>query len=171
MSERVIQARKIRRGPAPSLLRAVDPFKHGSVPEVSGFQDFAVAEAERIGGGCGFSAGGDLGEDDHDIAVGEEAAGRYRQGLLGQLREHIRELGFAAIRSADRAVTGQNKLDVVVVEAQDRFEVALGEGCVPLLGCLDILTWEPFAYSDGGPNSGRTLGELRLLPLDGEVRR
>ena len=38
------------------------------------FDDFAVAEGQYIGFGRGFSAGGDLAEDDHDIVVGEEAA-------------------------------------------------------------------------------------------------
>jgi hypothetical protein len=65
----------------PLLLRAEDPFKHGGVPEVLRFDDFAVAEREYIGFGCGFPAGGDLGEDDHDIVVGEETAGHYCKGL------------------------------------------------------------------------------------------
>src|SRR5271165_4621222 len=73
--------------PAPLLLRAVDPFLHGSVREALGFDDFAVAEAVRIGLGCGFSEGGDYGEDDHDIVVGEESAGRYCEVLLRQLPE------------------------------------------------------------------------------------
>src|SRR5262249_44724657 len=59
-----------------SLLPAVDPLLHRSVPVALGFDDFAAAEGPHIGFGCGFSASSDLAEDDHVIVVGEETAGR-----------------------------------------------------------------------------------------------
>ena len=96
------------------LLRAEDPFLQRSVAVALDFGGFAVAEGDHIGLGCGFPAGGDLGEDDHDIIVGNETAGCCCEGLLGHLREKFRDLGFATIGSADRAGTGYDKLDVVV---------------------------------------------------------
>src|ERR1700741_1173237 len=65
-----------------SLFCAVDPFKHGSVGEGLEFDVFAVAVGGHIGLGRGFSASGDLADDDHDIVVGEETAGRCCEGLL-----------------------------------------------------------------------------------------
>src|SRR6185295_3360749 len=71
-----------------------------------------------------------------------------------------------------RAVPGHNPLDIVVVVAQDRFDVACGERGVPLLACLDILTCRhdhsfvldysaPFA-SDGDdlPSAGQIAGHI-----------
>ena len=60
------------------LLLAVDPFLHGSVPEALEFDEFAALEGAHIGFGRGFSASGDLAEDDHDIIIvvgGEETTG------------------------------------------------------------------------------------------------
>src|ERR1700756_745840 len=67
-----------------ALLPAVDPFLHGSVPEALEFGEFAAPEGAHIGFGRGFSAGGDLAEDDHDVIVvgGEETGGRRCEGLL-----------------------------------------------------------------------------------------
>ena len=73
------------------------------------------------------------------------SSARKRLGTIAKDRSatfanNFRDPGFAAIRSADRAVTAHDKLDVVVVVAQDRFDVARAERGVPLLGYLDILT-------------------------------
>jgi hypothetical protein len=65
-----------------SLLPAVDPFKHGSVRVGLEFDEFAAPEGAHIGFGRGFSASGDLAEDDHEITVGGETAGRCCEGLL-----------------------------------------------------------------------------------------
>ena len=65
-----------------SLLPAVDPFEHGSVREVLELDHFAAAVGQYIGYGRGFSASGDLAEDDHNILFGEETAGRCCEGLL-----------------------------------------------------------------------------------------
>jgi hypothetical protein len=141
----------------PLLLRAEDPFKHGGVPEVLGFDDFAVAEREYIGFGCGFPAGGDLGEDDHDIvSSARKRLGTIAKDFLGHLREQFCDPCFAAIRSADGAVTGYDKLDVVVVVAQDRFDVARAERGVPLLGFLCL----GFARA-GFPRNGLILPSRR----------
>ena len=109
------------------------------------------------------------------------------KGLLRQLREPFRDLGFAAIRSADRAVTGHDPLDVVVEDAQDRFDVARGERGVPLLGCLDILAldidqsprsvfrrrgFSPTVLPcrrqrlDASGSSGRIVAETSIIDLD-----
>src|SRR6516164_11428223 len=65
-----------------SLLPAVDPFEHRSVREGLKIDDFAAAKGGCIGFGRGFSASGDLADDDHVIAVGDETAGRCCEGLL-----------------------------------------------------------------------------------------
>src|SRR5262245_45639831 len=154
-----------------SLLRAEDPFKHGSVREDLIFDDFAVAVGERIGLECGFSAGAHLREDDHDIVVGEETVGRYLKVLLGHLREQFLDPVYAAIRSADCAVTGYDKLDVVVVVAQDRFDVALAIRAIPLLGFLDVLTCCHVhslvsVYSGAGLPEGRSFRLRRTCGAD-----
>ena len=100
------------------LLTAEDPFKQGGVPVVLDLDDFAIAVGERIGLESGFSARADLREDDHDIVVGEETAGRYLEVLLGDLPEQFLDPVFAAICSADRVGTGYDELDAVVVVVQ-----------------------------------------------------
>src|SRR6185295_1252525 len=112
--------------------------KQGTVPVVLGLDDSAFAVGELIGLEAGFSAHADSREDDHDIVVGEETGGRYLKVLLGALPEQFLDPAFAAICSADRAVTGYDKLDVVVVVVQ-RFDVARVERGIPLLGYLDVL--------------------------------
>jgi Domain of unknown function (DUF222) len=78
------RARHTAPGPhrAVALLRAVDPFEHGSVREVLELDHFAAPIGQYIGYGRGFSASGDLAEDDHNILFGEETAGRCCEGLL-----------------------------------------------------------------------------------------
>ena len=61
---------------------AVDPFEHGSVREGLELDDFAAAKGGYVGFRRGFSASGYLAEDDHNILVGEETAGRCCEGLL-----------------------------------------------------------------------------------------
>jgi hypothetical protein len=59
-----------------------------------------------------------------------------------------------AICSADRAVSGQDKLDVVVEGAQDCFEIARGERVIRLLGYLDILTCYDHSFVSFSPGPG-----------------
>ena len=56
--------------------------------------DFAVAEGEHIGFERELPAGDDLGQDDHDIVVGQETAGRYCNRFFRQLAYQFGELGL-----------------------------------------------------------------------------
>ena len=64
-----------------------------------------------------------LREDDHDIVVGRKE-GALLQRTARPPSKQFRDPGLAAIRPADRAVTGHDKLESVVVVAQDSFDVA-----------------------------------------------
>ncbi len=101
-------------------------------------QGFPIAHRENLDVLTCFSVDRRFAQYDDGVAVGEEAVRFHHGCLLAESHQQLADLAFAMISAADRAAARLSPLDVVVVEAQHRIQIAAAEGFVALLDHVDV---------------------------------